>query len=72
MKPLLTSLTFSLFLWVPMHARQAPDVARETKDKPNFILIFTDDQGYGDLGCFGSKTIRTASAWPVPSADTCS
>ena len=29
------------------------------KDKPNFIIIFTDDQGYGDLGCFGSKTIKT-------------
>jgi len=28
-------------------------------EKPNFVLIFTDDQGYGDLGCFGSKTIRT-------------
>ena len=27
--------------------------------QPNFIIIFTDDQGYGDLGCFGSKTIRT-------------
>lgn len=27
--------------------------------KPNFVIIFTDDQGYGDLGCFGSKTIRT-------------
>jgi arylsulfatase A len=27
--------------------------------KPNFVLIFTDDQGYGDIGCFGSKTIRT-------------
>ncbi len=27
--------------------------------KPNFILIFTDDQGYGDLSCFGSKTIKT-------------
>ncbi len=26
---------------------------------PNFIIIFTDDQGYGDLGCFGSKTIKT-------------
>lgn len=25
--------------------------------KPNFILIFTDDQGYGDLSCFGSKRI---------------
>jgi len=27
--------------------------------KPNFILIFTDDQGYNDLGCFGSETIKT-------------
>ena len=27
--------------------------------KPNFVIIFTDDQGYGDLSCFGSKTIRT-------------
>jgi arylsulfatase A-like enzyme len=28
-------------------------------NKPNFIIIFTDDQGYGDLSCFGSKTIKT-------------
>jgi arylsulfatase A-like enzyme len=27
--------------------------------KPNFIIIFTDDQGYNDLACFGSKRIRT-------------
>ena len=27
--------------------------------KPNFVIIFADDQGYGDLSCFGSKTIRT-------------
>lgn len=27
--------------------------------KPNFIIIFMDDQGYNDLGCFGSKTIQT-------------
>ncbi|MCX6856157.1 MAG: sulfatase [Verrucomicrobia bacterium] len=27
--------------------------------KPNVILIFADDMGYGDLGSFGSKTIRT-------------
>ena len=27
--------------------------------KPNFIIIFTDDQGYGDLGTFGHPTIKT-------------
>ena len=27
--------------------------------KPNFIIIFTDDQGYSDLGCFGSPYIKT-------------
>lgn len=26
---------------------------------PNFVVIFTDDQGYGDLSCFGNPTIRT-------------
>jgi arylsulfatase A-like enzyme len=27
--------------------------------KPNFIIIFTDDQGYQDLGCFGSPSIQS-------------
>jgi arylsulfatase A-like enzyme len=26
---------------------------------PNFIVIVTDDQGYGDLACAGSETLRT-------------
>ena len=34
-------------------------VAAESKDKPNFIIIFIDDQGYQDLGCFGSPNIKT-------------
>jgi len=28
-------------------------------DKPNFIVIFCDDMGYGDVGCFGSTKHRT-------------
>jgi arylsulfatase A-like enzyme len=28
-------------------------------NKPNFIVILTDDQGYGDLGVFGHPTIKT-------------
>lgn len=26
---------------------------------PNFVVIFTDDQGYQDIGCYGSPDIRT-------------
>ena len=36
--------------------------AAELKDGTthrNVVLIFTDDQGYGDVGCFGAKDIRT-------------
>jgi hypothetical protein len=29
--------------------------------KSNFVVIFTDDQGYGDVGCFGSTDVRTPS-----------
>ncbi|MFO7973487.1 MAG: sulfatase [Candidatus Hydrogenedentota bacterium] len=29
------------------------------KRPPNFVIIFTDDQGYNDVGCFGSKRIKT-------------
>jgi arylsulfatase A len=28
-------------------------------EKPNFVIILTDDQGYGDLGCFGGTHVKT-------------
>jgi len=27
--------------------------------KPNFVIIFTDDQGYSDVGCFGAQGFET-------------
>lgn len=34
-------------------------VSAEPASKPNFVVIFTDDQGYGDLGCFGGDHVDT-------------
>lgn len=31
----------------------------KAQDPPNFIIIFTDDQGYGDLSCFGGEHVHT-------------
>jgi arylsulfatase A-like enzyme len=28
-------------------------------ERPNIVLIFVDDQGYQDLGCFGSPNLKT-------------
>jgi arylsulfatase A-like enzyme len=42
---------------------QYPALSSETESgqppRPNFIVIFADDLGYGDLGVFGHPTIKT-------------
>ena len=42
----------------PAEALVAPGAAAETA-KPNFIVFLTDDQGWGDLGCYGHPELKT-------------
>lgn len=34
-------------------------IEAKAQDKPNVLLIYVDDLGYGDLGCYGGKVIET-------------
>ena len=46
-------VVFCLFGIFPLHS-----FAAQTR-KPNVIFILADDLGYGDLGCYGQKLIKT-------------
>jgi len=37
----------------------AADAAPKKADLPNIVIIFTDDQGYADVGVFGAKGFKT-------------
>jgi hypothetical protein len=49
-----TALTFSGCAGV---ARRS--LAETSAGKPNIVLMFVDNIGYGDLGCYGNKVVKT-------------
>ena len=51
-------LAFPLLFFLSFLSVQSQAVE---KRPPNFIIIFADDLGYGDLSCFGHPTIKTPS-----------
>ena len=47
------------FLILFASCRSEQDSTIETQNKPNVIIVITDDQGYGDLGHTGNPIIKT-------------
>ena len=41
------------------HDDYLKSINRSDKKRPNIVLVFVDDMGYGDISCFGSTAINT-------------
>lgn len=53
------NLEFSVRWFLLLFICVIPSLTRAADAKPNVIVIFTDDQGYGDVGCYGAKGYTT-------------
>lgn len=53
---LLTSLSLSL---IPLASVSAGDKSANKQTKPNIVIIYADDIGYGDLSCYGYSKVQT-------------
>ena len=48
-----------VFILLYVSVSWASSLPKRSRENPNVVIIFTDDQGYQDLGCYGSPDIRT-------------
>lgn len=47
------------FIYAAEPATISPEHQNSNENRPNFIVIFTDDQGYADIGSYGGTHVKT-------------
>ncbi len=52
-------IAISLLAPLAAQSMYAAKKAKADPQRPNVIIIFADDLGYGDLGCYGAKNVQT-------------
>ncbi|HEX7379609.1 MAG TPA: sulfatase-like hydrolase/transferase, partial [Pirellulales bacterium] len=50
---------FQFVLAVAVVLCSAAQTLANAPERPNIVLVFADDLGYGDLGCYGAKDYQT-------------
>jgi N-acetylgalactosamine-6-sulfatase len=65
----ITLFVFLAALIATLHAEPEQAVT-ETSKRPNFVFLFTDDLGYGDLACYGHPYAKTPALDQLASEGT--